>query len=344
MQIYLIRHRESGKGYVGQTIWDFNTRYKAGNWVGTTHSQHLRAAGRKYGAAAFDVSILWEGQCTRDELDALEERFMREHNTLHPTGYNLKEAGRTGRHHCMCREYELIDKAGTIYHVVNLRQFCKRQGLNYNAMLNMVSGRTDSSHGLALSTTPIERITDPTETWELEHVATGKRQTVMRRDIPVTAAALGIRRHMLTNMLRGACAVSNGWKLVTTQLSPERITIEQRRYHGIELVHQNGERVTVTDIPAFARERGMDRGPLFDVINGKGIQTQGWRLASTTDPHAEHIRRCGMEVDLVHIPTGERVHVKNVSEWCRQRGLNRSSMQHALSRHGRTSQGWTLAG
>ncbi len=342
MQIYLIRHRESGKCYVGQTIWTFNVRYKAGNWVGTTKSQHLRAAGKKHGREAFDVSILWEGQCSRDELDQLEDRFMRDHNALHPYGYNLKEAGRTGRHHRMCREYELVDKAGTIYQVVNMHQFCKRHELSYSAMLNMVSGLCASSQGYALSSTPPEQIVDPTETWELEHVATGQRRTVMRRDITAAARELGVKKHMLTDMTRGGCKVSNGWKLATTKLDAKRVAIEQRLYQGVELLHDTGERVTVTNVYAFAAERGLSRGQLYDVVSGRGICSQGWRLASTSDPRAENIRRRGMEVDLIHATTGEQVHIKNVSEWCRQRGLSRSTIQAMLDRRSSHYKGWTL--
>lgn len=342
MQIYLIRHRESGKSYVGQTIWDFNTRYKAGNWIGTTTNTHLRAAGRKYGKEAFDVSILWEGQCSCDELDELEARYMREHNSLHPSGYNFKEAGRTGIHHYTHREYELIDAAGTLYQIANLRQFCKRLGLSYTAMLNMVSGRCVSSQGYALASTPIDQIIDPTEEWEIEHTVTGERRNIVRSEVPKAAAVLGVRPDTFWCLLHGDTMIMRGWKRIETTLPSKRLDHERRRREGVWLVHDSGDRILVTNLFAFARERGLDRKGLYKVANGKGIRSQGWRLATVTDPRAENIRRRGKRVTLRHRDTGETVEVKNVSEWCRQRGYNNSTIYAMLQGRTRHYKGWTL--
>lgn len=344
MQIYLIRHKASGKSYVGQTIWDFNTRYKAGNWIATTTNNHLRSAGKKYGKEAFDVSILWEGQCTRDELDTLESKFMNEYNVFHPNGYNQKGATCEGRHYVNYREYELIDSSGTIYHVANLSQWCKRLGLNYGAMLNMVSGRNVSSYGYALSTTPIEQILDPEESLELEHVATGEKVKFLRKDAIETSKKIGIKIGLLWSVLAKRVKISNGWKHPEIQLSEKRIKDEKRLYEGVTLLHENGEQVKVKDVVAFAAERGIKRGGLYAVIKGEAIHSQGWRLPTTVNISEENKKRRGLEIELLKWQTGERARIKNISEWCRKNGLNLNVM-HTMIR-GTISQymGWTLPG
>lgn len=345
MQIYLIRHKATGRSYVGQTIWDFNSRYKAGNWIGVTSNRHLKAAGRKYGKDAFEIIILWEGQCSRDELDKLEQKFMEEHKALHPHGYNDKEAGYRGTHHCYYREYELIDASGTIYQVANLRQFCGRRGLSYTAMLNMVSGRNLSSYGFALSSTPISQIIDPEQTWTIEHVVTGEHKTVKRKEVKTTFRELGMTNVSdLLNLLAERTKVSKGWKLPTTVLTPSQIETEHRFHNGVELVHENGERIIVKNVFQFCEERGIYRNSMYDVINGKAVTCHGWRLASLTNPRAAFLEKLGLKINLTNIQTGETVLVKNVSEWSRQKGLILGSVHNMIS--GRIPQyaNWTVTG
>lgn len=93
MIIYLIRNRINGKGYIGQTILDFDTRW-SGHLYGKQAIDH---AIRKYGADSFEHCILAMAE-TLDQLNTLEEYYIKEQNTLAPNGYNLLPGGRNHQH------------------------------------------------------------------------------------------------------------------------------------------------------------------------------------------------------------------------------------------------------
>lgn len=92
MPIYLIYKHTSptGKSYIGQT-----------NNYGRRTSQHLLTSSKctalkhaiqKYGFDNFQSEILAEN-LTLDEANELESKFILEHNTLAPNGYNLTTGG-----------------------------------------------------------------------------------------------------------------------------------------------------------------------------------------------------------------------------------------------------------
>lgn len=55
--------------------------------------QMILCAIQKYGREHFNVETLVEGIETREELDALEEKYIADYNSLKPNGYNLCPGG-----------------------------------------------------------------------------------------------------------------------------------------------------------------------------------------------------------------------------------------------------------
>lgn len=342
MQVYLIANTVTGQHYVGQTRWDFNTRYPGGNWHKWTHNRYLQSAAAKYGVESFRVTILVEGEFTMDRLIELEAQYMKEYKAVYPDGYNWKEAGPKGQNHYNHKEYELRDAYGNVYRVINLRQFCKKAGLKYCGMLNMVAGFVSSSQGYALSTTPLEDITNPDEAWKIERVSTGETFTVLRKHAGSFAKTMSIPSRLLMLVLRGKVKCSHDLKLKGTRLNPDRVPGKQVKYEGVGLVHEDGREAIIGSAYAFAKENDLERGVLYDVINGKGISVGGWRLKGTPDRRTQNIRRRGITVKLRNLASGEVIDIKNVSEFCRERGLNIDRMHNMLHGGCVASEGWTL--
>lgn len=96
MLIYLIKHTESGKSYVGQTIQPLTERVRQHFKKSAKSCPALAAAIKKYGKDAFEVTILATAQ-TQEELNLLEQKYILELNTVAPGGYNLEYGGSRGK-------------------------------------------------------------------------------------------------------------------------------------------------------------------------------------------------------------------------------------------------------
>lgn len=92
--VYLLTNKINGKKYVGQSV-DVNKRWKqhvsiAINPKSRKYAIHNAIA--KYGQDNFSWEILH--YCSSfDESNMLETKLIKEHNSLHPFGYNLNDGG-----------------------------------------------------------------------------------------------------------------------------------------------------------------------------------------------------------------------------------------------------------
>jgi hypothetical protein len=106
--IYIITNIITNKKYVGQTVshrknknkyrpFGFEGRFKdhiSEALCNTKKKQcnYLNNSIREYGKEAFKVELITE--CRKDELDKIEEKYIKELNTLYPNGYNLTTGGK----------------------------------------------------------------------------------------------------------------------------------------------------------------------------------------------------------------------------------------------------------
>jgi len=95
MLVYKLTNRINGKGYVGQTTQTLSDRLKAHKCLKTNKCPYLKNAIQKYGFDNFYVNVLSLAS-SKDELDGLEQKFIKEHDTMHPNGYNLRSGGQQG--------------------------------------------------------------------------------------------------------------------------------------------------------------------------------------------------------------------------------------------------------
>jgi len=94
MCIYLLRHKVTGKEYVGKTVASVRSRmrgHKARAKSGATYP--LSVAIREDGIEAFEVTILATASAHED-LWRLEQQHIASRGTLYPHGYNLTSGGR----------------------------------------------------------------------------------------------------------------------------------------------------------------------------------------------------------------------------------------------------------
>jgi hypothetical protein len=109
--IYIITNTATKKCYVGQTLSHRKNRnkYRPFGYQGrfkdhisealcnTKKKQcnYLNNAIRQYGKEHFKVELIIE--CSNDDLDIMEQKYIKECNTLYPNGYNLTKGGKVFR-------------------------------------------------------------------------------------------------------------------------------------------------------------------------------------------------------------------------------------------------------
>lgn len=90
--IYLRRNAINGKCYVGQTS-DFKYREYQWHCLKMLYANnHINEDRVKYGLDNWSVEILGEID-NQEEAWELEQRFIKEYNTIYPNGYNITKGG-----------------------------------------------------------------------------------------------------------------------------------------------------------------------------------------------------------------------------------------------------------
>ena len=98
-KIYIIRNDINDKVYIGQTTMDVEKRFKLhlSSKPETHNRQMILCAIQSLGREHFSVETLVEGIKTYEELNALEEHYIAEYNSMKPNGYNLCPGGQKWR-------------------------------------------------------------------------------------------------------------------------------------------------------------------------------------------------------------------------------------------------------
>lgn len=96
--IYKIRNTVNNKLYFGQTTLDFGGRYGY-NLLKNTHNNHLQSSIIHYGEDKFEIVEKFDVAHTKEELDLLEDMYIKMYNTINTNyGYNKKYGGGNGHH------------------------------------------------------------------------------------------------------------------------------------------------------------------------------------------------------------------------------------------------------
>lgn len=93
MIVYRIYSKKNNKSYIGQSVNEFNVRYKGGKWWKYTHNEMLKNYINKYGIDEFEIEILENNVESIDRLNELESMYANKFNSYNPFGYNIKGCG-----------------------------------------------------------------------------------------------------------------------------------------------------------------------------------------------------------------------------------------------------------
>lgn len=109
-KIYKWTNLITGKGYVGQTCLPLPIRAGGRNMTGYRGCKEFWKAIQHYGTDCWQVEILWKG-LTAEDANVYEDLEIKNHGTLTPNGYNLKDGDKGNRSR---KSIDLREKSGFI--------------------------------------------------------------------------------------------------------------------------------------------------------------------------------------------------------------------------------------
>lgn len=157
MIIYKVINIKNNKLYIGMTTKTLKYRKNTHlNSMKCGSNYIFHNAIRKYGIDNFEWEIICE--CfSKEELNEKEIYYIKEFNTLTPNGYNISTGGsggdmftdnpnkekirqkyidnaKYGEKNVRCGKYKITFPDGNIKIVEGLKQFCRKNNLNYNSV------------------------------------------------------------------------------------------------------------------------------------------------------------------------------------------------------------------
>lgn len=290
--IYLIRHKESEKCYVGQTRRSFRNRYGLTKWWNKVSSPYLKRAITKYGPESFEIIILEHSITDRALLNTAEERWARHYHAYHPTGYNLAPCGqepiesvaseyryRAGNKNA--RHFKIKEvSTGIIHEGVNFTKFCRERGLHRVHVWEAMKEKGRVANGFcAVETTDADirsrlfltlnpKIKLPTTLWK-----EGKNYFV--HDIDKFVEEHDLKRPQLIDLLKNRVATYRGFSLY--EITPPK-RIKHKKFEWIELVDEGGNIIHIKSLYQFCQEKGLNPPHMYALANGHAVSRSGYRL------------------------------------------------------------------
>lgn len=111
MLIYLITNNLNNKKYVGQTSNSLDLRWRQHTSKHQGYCRVLHNAIMKYGKENFSIIEIAKASSI-EELNQMEEAFIKEFNTIVPNGYNLLPGGNNKKHHDDSKRKMSITRTG----------------------------------------------------------------------------------------------------------------------------------------------------------------------------------------------------------------------------------------
>lgn len=137
----------NGKKYIGQTITTINQRKKDSFGTGYSECTAFWNAICKYGGLEnFTLTILKEAD--NNELDSLEQFYIKLYNTLVPNGYNIQLGGKEKKEQGSCKKVCKYNEKGELIQTYNSVSEAARENMcSASNITGVCQGKVISCHG-----------------------------------------------------------------------------------------------------------------------------------------------------------------------------------------------------
>ena len=274
--VYQIRCKRNGKIYVGSAV-NLMARWKGHQRQllrGLHHNPYLQHAWMLYGATSFEFIVLELAEGAR-RLEA-EQRWIQDTGcTDRRIGFNVKREATAAGEGVGRIWTGFRNPSGNPVTIVNLSEFCRRNGLDSGSMLRLFRGNSKlkSYKGWTHANSVRQR----------EYVKThyGFIDPAGLRMPPIRNLAAFCRNHGLDSTHMVAVAKRRilshrGW----THLQG-RTRLPAKVHKGF--IAPGGAVVRITNLSAFCRACGLGTVHMFELKNGKRPSHKGWTWKHDAD-------------------------------------------------------------
>ena len=268
--VYQIRCVPTGKIYIGSAVdlkarWDMHRRrLRRGN-----HSNiHLQNAWDKYGETKFVFLVL--EYANKTDLLEVEQKWIDKTGCVDKAiGFNIYDvAGSPGDTYAQIWE-GFIDPDGNEIIIKNLYDFCRQRGLDFPSMHRLAMGKSKlkSYKGWTHKNSPRKR--EYVKTYK-GFVDPGGRPLGLITNLAAFCREYGLDKTHMVAVANGRIYSHRGW----TYDNDRKNLGLPKTYTGF--INPDVERVMITNLQAFCRERGLSVTHMRELISGKRKSHKGW--------------------------------------------------------------------
>lgn len=307
--VYCYQNKVNGKRYIGSTknLTERHNQHVARLHRGNSQHPKLQYAWNKYGEDSFEYSVLQllPKTFTRKERVKVENIWIAYYDCVN-NGYNCSTADGYGKE-VRAKPFKLMSPDGAIYEGTNIREFALEHGLN-PALLNHVVNGKRISHKRWTLVNPRKskciktkfRLRSPSG-----NIVEGEYLAKLCREE-------GLDQNTMTAVLSGKIKQHKGWS------NADREDIDPIYTKEFTIVSPSGEVITGRNISKFAKANGLAAQGLQQLIKGKVLVSQGYRLPE----NAHIVKPPKIEKFILRSPDGEIVEIDCLADFTRGTNLN----------------------
>lgn len=300
--VYLIRHRISGKCYVGQTIHTFRQRYSGGRWWDKTTSSQLKIDVKRDGKDRFEVIILAHSLPTQ-ELNRMEALYAQEHNAYEPNGYNSKPCGR----YPQLRGRSPLENIGVVtlnnpsgknIVIRDVATFCEDHGLKKYRIWRILNG-TSRIHAGWTNKGDLRKGHIRAKSSTLYHES-GTKHSIC--NLTKFCREKGLKYRAIMILFEGRTHQSQGYALSMK-------AFQQARKQTVVTLTKGNTEVVLTNALRQAKKVGLDRHSIYRLIHGRTKEVKGWSVKNIRE---ELFGRINSTSDSLQSSTSQESHLISV--------------------------------
>jgi len=267
--IYQIRCTQNGKIYVGSAVnlqWRWHShRRDLSNGVHV--NPHLQSAWNLYGKTSFEFSVLEYVQ--DDKLLTTEQLWINKTGcTDRRIGFNVKLEA-TSASQGIGRTWDgFRDPSGNPVTIVNLSEFCRRNGLSLSSMLRLFKGRSKLKSCKGWTHVNSVRQREFIKTHDGFVDPSGKPVGPIR-NLAAFCIERGLNNAHMTAVARGRIVSHRGWTHVRGRKSLSTVV-----HKGF--IAPGGAVVRITNLAAFCRAAGLSVVHMHQLKSGMRPSHKGW--------------------------------------------------------------------